>query len=311
MPEVVDAILKGRRFFVATHVRPDGDAVGSLLALTFMLRKLGREADPFCENPAPPGYEFLKGAETIRHEAPELSSYDTAVSLDCGDFQRMGTKLAEAAARIPVLINIDHHISRSPFGQVCWVDTAASSTCEMLYDLSCGLPLALDADIATQLYTGILTDTGSFHYTNTNRKVLEIASALVACGADPAAIAHNIYDSAPPQRLLLLAAVLSTVRFLADNRLATAELSQKMFNDTGTSPADSDSFINELRSVKPVELAMLFREGDDGLIYVSMRSKGRIDVAAFAQKHEGGGASAGGCFQNAGKSRDGSVHHYG
>lgn len=286
---VVDAIVKRHRFLVVTHVRPDGDAAGSLLAMTFILRKLGKEADPFCEDPLPTGHDFLKGAGMIRHEAFDPSPYDAAVIVDCGDFQRVGSRLAEIVGRIPMLINIDHHVTNSPFGHVRWIETSASSTCEMLFDLADSLSVTLDPDIAAQLYTGILTDTGSFRFANTNHRVLEIAAKLVAAGVKPAFVAQNIYDSAPPQRLRLLAQVLPTVRFFLDDRLATAELTQKMFNDTGTSFVDSDSFINELRSVKPVEMAMLFREGNDGLIYVSMRSKERVDVATFARRHGGGG----------------------
>lgn len=287
--EIVRAVRAGRRFLVITHVRPDGDAVGSVLALTFMLRKLGKEADAFCADPLPIGYDFLAGADDIRHDLSDPALYDVAITVDCGDFQRVGDRLAEAVSRIPLLINIDHHIAESSFGQISWVRPTASSACEMLYRLSSALELELDPDIATQLYTGILTDTGSFRFSNTNRDVLEIAAALVASGAQPPVIAQYVYDSGQPQRLLLLARVLSTVTFHAGDRLATAELSQKMLRETGTSHLDSEGFINELRSVRPVMLAMLFREGENGTVHVSLRSKGEVDVARFAQKHGGGG----------------------
>jgi bifunctional oligoribonuclease and PAP phosphatase NrnA len=287
--EIVRAVRAGRRFLVITHVKPDGDAVGSVLALTFMLRKLGKEADAFCADPLPVGYDFLAGAEDIRNRVVDPSFYDVAVTVDCGDFQRVGDELAEAVARIPLLINIDHHVGESSFGQISWVQPSASSACEMLYRLCSPLGVPLDPDIATQLYTGILTDTGSFRFSNTNRDVLEIAATLVASGAQPSVIAQYVYDSGQPQRLRLLARVLATVTFHADDRLATAELSQKMLTETGTSHLDSEGFINELRSVRPVMLAMLFREGENGTVHVSMRSKGDVDVARFAQKYGGGG----------------------
>lgn len=287
--EIATAIENNSRFLVATHIRPDGDAVGSLLGLTSMLRRLGKEAVPFTQDPIPPAYRFLSGADEVRHDPPVPSDFDAAILVDCGDFPRVGPDMEEPVGRIPFLINIDHHISRSPFGDICWVEQSASSTCEMLYDLGQALPLTLDAVIASQLYTGLLTDTGSFRFSNTSLKVLEIAARLVSAGALPAVIAQHVYDSVSSRGLRLLGRVLSTVTFHADERLATAELSQRMLEETGASLADSESFINHLRSVKPVELAMIFREGDDSAVHVSMRSKGKVDVAGFAQRYGGGG----------------------
>ena len=289
MERVVRAIRERSHFLVTTHVRPDGDAAGSLLALTAMLKRLGKSAAPLTQDPLAPNCEFLPGAEAIRHEVSEVSVFDAAILVDCGDFSRIGDGLAAVVRRIPFLINIDHHVSKAPFGNVAWVDSSASSTCEMLYDLCLSLPVEPDAAIATCLYTGLITDTGSFQFSNTNRRVLEVASALVGAGAQPAAVASEIYDSAPPQRLLLLGRVLSTVAFLAGNRLATAALSHQMLDETGAHPSDSEGFVNHLRSIRPVELAIFFREGEDGFVHVSMRSKGKIDVAAFAQRFDGGG----------------------
>jgi len=286
---VVTAIHEHERFLVATHVRPDGDAIGSLLALTFMLRKLGKTADPFCQDPVPPGQKFLPGSEMVQHGDARLHYYDAAVLVDCGEFMRVGPKLAESVRRIPFLMSIDHHVGNTPFGDVCWVEPSASSTCEMLYDLSLQLPVPLDQDIASQLYTGLLTDTGSFRFSNTNRRVLEIATCLVSAGAQPAFIAQQVYDSTTPGRLHLLARVLSTVAFDANNRLATGELTRRMFVETDTSVSDTEGFIDHLRSVKSVEMAVMFREEADGVVHISMRSKGSVDVAAFAHRYEGGG----------------------
>lgn len=287
---IAQAVRDNRRFLVATHVRPDGDAAGSLLGMTYMLRALGKIADPFTQDPIPPDYFFLTGAESVRHEIPDPSLYDAAILVDCGDFERVGPALQEAISRVPLLINIDHHISDAPFGHLFWVDTSASSACQMLYELCLEIPVALDENISSQLYTGILTDTGSFRFSNTNQQVLQIAADLVKAGAKPDVIAQQVFDSAVPQRLRLLARVLSTVSFHADDRLATAELTRAMFQETDSSPLDSDGFINQLRSVKTVQIAIMFREGDDdSLIYVSMRSKGKVDVASLARKHGGGG----------------------
>lgn len=286
---ILDAVRDRNSFLVATHVRPDGDALGSLLALVGILRSMGKKADPYSQDPASPAYGFLPGTETIRHSVSDLSAYDAAILVDCGDLHRVGKELEASVARLPFLINIDHHLNDTPYGSVYWVRPEASSTCEMLYDLAMNIPLALDPDVATLLYTGLMTDTGSFRFSNTTERVLDVARCLVRAGADPSYIAEQVYDSSSPERLKLLSQVLSSVRFMARDRLVTAELSQRMLQDTATSAADSETFINHLRSVKPVEMAMLFKEEKDGLINISMRSKGEVDVATFAQRQGGGG----------------------
>ncbi|GLI33882.1 DHH family phosphoesterase [Desulforhabdus amnigena] len=298
--KIVEAIREHHRFLIVTHIKPDGDAVGSLLGLSFLLRRLGKSVTACTQDPIPTTLEFLAGSESISHEVPQPYLYDVAILVDCGDFPRVGSSFAEAVGRVPFLINIDHHYGNVPFGDICWVNASASSTCEMLYHLSSALSVPLDREIATHLYTGLLTDTGSFRFGNTNQKVLEIAADLVGAGAEPAHIAQQIFDSASPQRLKLLARVLSSVAFHADARLATAELSLKMFDETGTSSMDSDGFINQLRSVKSVEMAMVFRESAEGLVHISMRSKGKVDVATFAQTYGGGGHRQAAAFRSSG-----------
>lgn len=289
MQEILTSIRFGQRFLVATHIRPDGDAIGAVLSMTYMLRQLGKGADPYCNDPVPMAYRFLPGVSTIRDRVSQPSVYEVAILVDCGEFLRVGSALAEAIHQVPFLITIDHHVSHSAFGNIFWNNTSASSTCEMLYDLCLALQLPIDADLATTLYTGLLTDSGSFRFSNTNQRVLEVAANLVAAGADPAYIAEHVYDSASVQSLRLLARILGTLSFSADERLATAEMTQEMFSETASSPSDAEGFINFLRSVKSVEMAMLFREGTDGKIHVSMRSKGSVDVAGFAQRQGGGG----------------------
>ncbi len=287
--ELIASIQSNQRFLVATHVRPDGDAIGSVLSMTRVLQRLGKTADPYCQDPVPAAYEFLPAVQSIRNNATRPDLYDVAVLLDCGEFLRVGEALAESIRRIPFQISIDHHISYGSFGNVFWNKTTASSTCEMLYELCQDLPLTIDADLATTLYTGLLSDTGSFRFSNTNQRVLEIAANLVAAGARPAFIAEQVYDSASVQSLWLLAKVLATLAFYSDDHLATAEMSQKMFSETRAAPADAEGFVNFLRSVGTVKMAILFREGTDGDVHVSLRSKGDIDVADFARRLGGGG----------------------
>lgn len=288
--EIISAIRKHERFLVVTHVRPDGDAIGAVLGMKRILERLGKQAGAFCQDRFPPEYAFLPGIGEIHSRPAASAGFEVAIFVDCGDFDRVGEEIGDFISnRVPVLINIDHHWVNGPFGNICWIDTSASSTCEMLFDICMHLSLAPDPDLATLLYTGILTDTGSFRFSNTNRRVLEVVSALVDAGADPARIAQQVYDSASPEKLNLLTRVLGTVVFHDGARVATAELTRDMLESTSASYADSEGFINHLRSVKSVEMAMLFREGSDGLIHVSLRSREGVDVARFAQKYGGGG----------------------
>jgi phosphoesterase RecJ-like protein len=287
--KIIAAIDMHQRFLVATHIRPDGDAIGSVLAMTSMLRKLGKHADAYCQDPPPPSQEFLPGAQEMLHDDVQISDYQVTILVDCGDQHRVGDSLTAKLDQGAFLINIDHHVNTTPFGDICWVEAGASSACELLYDLSRAIPLELDETIASQLYTGILMDTGSFRFANTTKKALEIAAALVDAGAKPAYIAEQVYDSITPNRLRLLVEVLGALSFHADNRLVTAGITPEMYERTGTSPTDSESFINHLRSVKTVQVAILFRAEADGVVYASLRSKGDVDVASFAQRFGGGG----------------------
>ncbi len=288
--EIISAVQDHESFLIATHVRPDGDAVGSLLGMKLMLQRLGKHVHACSQDRFPPEYHFLPGTGQVYHQPIENSDYEVAILLDCGDFDRVGDDIAEFISRhVPVVINIDHHCIQKPFGNVFWIETSASSTCEMLFDLCMHMSLAPDADLATLLYTGIMTDTGSFRFSNTNRRVFDIVSHLIGAGADPAYIAEQVYDSASPEKLTLLAQVLGTIQFHAGSKIVSAELTRNMLSRTSASYADSEGFINHLRSVKSVDLAILFREGSDGLIHVSLRSKEGIDVARLAQRHGGGG----------------------
>ncbi len=287
--EMISAIRNHERFMIATHVHPDGDAMGALLGMQLILRRLGKRADTYTPDPCPQEYGFLPNVREIKNKPPESMEYEAAVLVDCGDMERVGEKLLETVKGSPFLINIDHHLVSKPFGNANWVETGASSTCEMLFDLCMGLSLAPDKHLATALYTGILTDTGSFRYSNTNARVFEIITALVGFGADPAGIAENVYDSASPEKLRLLAMVLGTIELHASSRIVTAQLSRSMLSNSSSSYMESEGFINHLRSVKSAEMAILFRETGDGLIHVSMRSRGNINVARLAQRYGGGG----------------------
>ena len=287
--ELISAIRNNERFMVATHVHPDGDAVGALLGMKLILQHLGKKVDIYAQDRLPPELEFLPQSRAVLNKPLESVEYEVAVLVDCGDFERVGDELLGFMKRVPFLINIDHHILGKPFANINWVETSASSSCEMLFDLCMSLSLAPDADLSSVLYTGILTDTGSFRYSNTNRRVFEIVAVLSEMGADPAYIATRVYDSVSPAKLKLLAHVLGTVEFHAGARIVTAEITHSMLSEYPSSYMDSEGFINHLRSVKSADLAILFREINDGLVHVSLRSREGINVARLAQRHGGGG----------------------
>jgi len=289
--KIADALTSGTSYLLVTHFHPDGDAIGAILALQAVLKGMGKKAISFCESGVPPTFRFLEGAQEVLSDLEHISQLDavTLIFLDCGSIDRCGkslTKLLDVASSI---INIDHHVQEKPFGDIFWVKSSASSTCEMLFDLFCFMNVPFTPVIATCLYTGILTDTGSFQFSNTSRRVLEIATSLADFGADPHRIAQQVFESSSPQKLLLLGKVLDTLRYHRDYSIATARLTKKMITETGATIHDGEGFVNMLRQVATVQVAVLFREEENGLIHVGLRSKGTIDVAKFARKFGGGG----------------------
>lgn len=274
---------------IVTHVRPDGDAIGSLLALRLVLLSRGKRVVAFCEDPVPNNLGFLPGSDRIVHSVMDVSEFDVVVFVDCGAPDRAGRSITLEKLAGTLTVNIDHHVAENPFGDVYWVDREFSSTCEMLYEIFRQKGLEFTPDVATCLYTGILTDTGSFQFSNTTGRVLRIASSLVECGADPRAISENVFESATPQRLILLGKMLDTLRYHANYRIASARLTQAMLQETAATTMDSEGFVNMLRQVKTVRVGVLFREDQDRRIHVGLRSKGAVDVARFAKMFGGGG----------------------
>lgn len=291
LKKISDFIKSGSSYLLVTHVHPDGDAVGSMLALQAVLKGMGKKVKSFCEDGVPSTFCFLEGAKEVLKDlnGNVVSSSDAVIFLDCGAIDRCGKDLLKSLTPSNFIINIDHHVQEKPFGNLFWVDTSISSTCEMIFKLLSFMNVNITVDVASCLYTGILTDTGSFQFSNTSRRVLEVAAMLTSYGADPHKIAEQIFESSPPQRLLLLGKVLETLRYLRDYTIATARLTRKMLQETGADAQDGEGFVNMLRQVGSVKVSVLFREDDNGVIHVGLRSKGSVDVARFARKFGGGG----------------------
>jgi phosphoesterase RecJ-like protein len=271
---------------ISVHKNPDGDALGSQLALMLALEKMGKAVTVHNLDPVPEVYRFLPQSARIGVGKPVTGRFDAYVVLD-SDPPRTG--LFDDAVPADTLINIDHHVTNPSVWPLTWLDPAASATGEMVYRLIRSMNVPLDRDIALCLYTAIFTDTGSFRYTNTTPESMRIAASLLEAGADPWLVTENVYESFSFRRVKLLGSVLDGMERSADGRIGWVVVTDELYRRTGTSAEDTDNFVNYVRSVKGVEVAVLFRQTAEAQYKISLRSKGRIDLSGLAQSFGGGG----------------------
>jgi phosphoesterase RecJ-like protein len=297
MSQIVSQLKKSERLFVASHESPDGDAVGSLLGTYIVLKAMGIQVVCYNPSPIPAVYRFLPEVDAITSDPGSVRGCDTAVILDCGNLSRIGAARVGVAS-LPVVINIDHHVTNTNFGTLRLIDTEACATAAIIYRLikEAGLPLSREA--ATCLYTGILTDTGSFRFSNTNREVFAICDDLTARGVDPYVVAQHVYGTYSLGRIKLLNLALDSIELSANGRMSIMTLTQQMLRSTRTQPEDADGLINYARSIEDVKVAALIQELADGgrtadgqrrHYHVSLRSDGTVDVAEIAMSFGGGG----------------------
>jgi len=292
METVIDRLTKSQSVFLATHVNPDGDAIGSLISLGLGLQQYGKRVYTYNESPIPAVYRFLPGVRSVKQTMPPTYDWDTAVILDCGDIERIGTA-AESVRGLPQIINIDHHVTNTAFGQYRLVDSEASSSVEIVYRLLKRMNVAFDKAIATAIYTGILTDTGSFRFANTNSAAYAICSEMVQCGVDPYTVAQHVYGTYSLGRIKLLNMALDSIEISANGKLSLMTLTQEMFAETDTNPEDVDGMINYAKRIEDVRVAALILENSSSAaqkrFHVSLRSDGTVDVAEIAASFGGGG----------------------
>jgi phosphoesterase RecJ-like protein len=286
--EIISAISSGKRFLITAHVRLDGDALGSELALAWMLKDLGKEAVIYNQDATPGHYRFLPGAENIVSELEHLDRYDVGFILDCSELERIG-KIAADVTTIKTLINIDHHVSNGGFSKLRLLDPKASSTGELLYRLVRKMHVKLTEEICTNLYAAILTDTGGFRYSSTHPDTLRAAADLVQGGASPQWISENIYESDPPAKLKLLSRVLETLELDLELQTASLVVTFDHLRQTGASMEHTDGFIDIPRTVKDVAIAMVYSQIGDNQFKLSLRSKGKVNVEKIAARFGGGG----------------------
>jgi bifunctional oligoribonuclease and PAP phosphatase NrnA len=289
-----EEIARSRTFLITTHESPDGDAVGSTLALASYLLGLGKEVTLYYKDPLPDLYTFLPLAETVRNAIP-AGHYDVCFVLDIGEFSRAGRELAEFRG-IGKFINIDHHLHCDRFGAINLIDSEASATGALIYRIIRGAGHEIDYGTALCIYTAVITDTGSFRYSNANPEAFTIAADMVARGVNAWYVAEKLYESQPRQRLELLALALATLEISPRGDFAAITVTLDMYEKAGANAELTDGFVNYPRSIRGVEVAVFFREIEPGLIKVGFRSKGKVNVSALAAAFGGGGHhNAAGC----------------
>lgn len=283
---ILEKIETGRRFLVASHESPDGDAMASTLALTNFLRECGKEVLAYNRDGVPQDYAFLPGAESLVSEIPAGSTFDVGFVLDAGELRRAGAHLKDFCQS---LVNIDHHPFSENFGDVYYVDEEASATGAMIYRLVKASGRPLSQKVALCVYTAILADTGSFRYSNANPEAFTTAAEMVACGVNPWDVASSLYESQDEKRLRLLAQALATLTVSSCGRYASVAVTQAMYDQSRAGAEHTDGFVNYPRSVRGVEVAIFFRQVSAAAFKVGFRSKGRIDVGALSREFGGGG----------------------
>lgn len=283
---IAEALRGCNRILISAHKSPDGDTLGSQLALMLALEKLHKTVTSHNLDPVPEIYQFLPHADRIKTGLPVPGYYDAYIVVDA-DPPRTG--LFDKKYPADILINIDHHITNPCEWPLTWLDPDASACGEMIYKLIQELNVDIDRQIALCLFTAIFTDTGSFRYSNTKPESMKIAADMIEAGADPWLVTENVYESFAFRRLKLLGAVLVGMERSTDGRIAWVVVTDELYDQTGTTAEDTDSFINFVRSVKGVEVAVLIRQTGESQWKLSLRSKGRIDLSSLAQSFGGGG----------------------
>jgi len=298
MKQILNHLVDSNNILIASHSNPDGDAVGSLIAMGLALEAINKKVFLYNDSPIPAVYRFLLSVERITQQMDQTIQYDTAVILDCGDLERIGPAVS-AVNKVPVVINIDHHVTNTGFGHYQLIDTLACSTAEIIYRLIKKLAVPIDLSIATSIYTGILTDTGSFRFSNTNQAAFAICEEMTERGVKPHNVAQHVYGTYSLARIKLLNLALESIEISDNGKLSIITITQDMLARTGTQPEDVDGMINYARRIEDVSVAILIQENTNGAgnvtnsnhYHVSLRSDGTVDVAAIAAIYGGGGHS--------------------
>lgn len=292
--EICRAFREHDRFLIACHENPEGDAIGSELALALALRRMGKTATVLNADPVPSNLRFLPGADTILFE-DDGTDYPVSVIVDCGSPERTG-RVGPVLARSPLQINIDHHKTNGSHGHLRFIDPSAAATGLMIHRLLAAMGQPVGLDVALNIYVSVLTDTGSFHYSSASPEAFHVAGEMVALGIDPWKVSEQLFESQEPDRVRLLGRVLDSLELSPSGKFASITTTRQDLADFSATRDYLEGFINYPRSIAGVEVAVSFREEGDRNWRVSFRSKGRVDVAEVSSRFGGGGhRNASGC----------------
>jgi phosphoesterase RecJ-like protein len=296
--QILEIVNHATHVVLATHVHPDGDALGSLFGLGDILESQGKQVFRYLDAPVSHLYDFLPGsrlgstdldaAVQFADQAESAGGKVVAVALDCGDAERLGES-KDRLLKISPFIVIDHHCGHRDFGDHLWLESDCSSTGEMVYELALAMDAKVSLDAAFCLYVAIVTDTGSFRYESTSPRTLRIAADLVGTGVRPDEVAERVYDNYTLPRLRLMEMVLATLEIYAGGQIGLIRVSAEMFAQSGASSEDVEGFVNYPRALRSVRVAVFLKESKEGMISVSLRAKGTCDVASIAADFGGGG----------------------
>jgi len=292
LARIVEAVRARQRFVLSSHSRPDGDSIGSQLAMLYALQQMGKEAIAVNADPASPPLMAFPGVRDIRIAPSVEGNFEAAIIMECGDLKRTGVSGLERY----FVINIDHHPGNTGYGQINWFDASAAACAEMVYDVVRALGVPLTREIATHVYLAILTDTGSFHYSGISPRTFEICRECLEAGVDPVMVARNVYDSNNMGRLKLFGAVLGAMQIDQSGRIAIVYVDHEMARAAGGTYEDTEGLVNLPLTVKEIEAVVFFKQDKADQYRVSLRSKGEVDINAIAKEYGGGGhKNASGC----------------
>jgi len=283
---LVEALRDAGPVLICGHARPDGDSLGSVMAMAIALRRLGRPVRTLCSDPAPAPFLVFPHMDTLEITREVDAAGATVIVMESSALGRTGVAGFEQANAI---LNIDHHLGNTAYGTVNWFDEGAAACVEMVADAIDALGVPWDADIATYLYLGLLTDTGGFRHSHISARSFELARRCVLAGADPVHIGQVAYDSFSLGRVRLIGELLHGMRLEAGGRLAVLTLTPDVHVRAGSSPDETEGLINMPFTAQEIRAVCLLRNDEDGVTRVSLRSKGLIDVRAVAQEFGGGG----------------------
>ncbi len=289
LEEIASEIEKRDRFWLVSHSTPDGDSIGSLLALNQALESMGKETTMLLQDPVPHIYHYLQGSEAVLSPGQVRGEPDQLIFLDCADKERVGQDVLNIIAPDSFTINIDHHQSNTLFANMNYVQHQAAATAELIYELVKILGVSIDSPLANALYAGIIQDTGSFHHSNTTPSTFRTAADLLECGVELERTRINLFESKQRVEISLLGHALNSLKFSPEGKIAWMTISYQDAQRLGVIDLHPEGIINHTLMVEGVEVGLLFRETKPGQMKIGFRSKGAVDVSRLAATFGGGG----------------------